>query len=311
MMHPSRILLAAATCATLAACSGTPIRENEAGVESRPTPPSAPVPAPRTDSAAGPGKRPGGYYLDDGPGANPPADLASIPDAVPRREPIKASTARPYTALGMSYKPNSEVIPYKARGLASWYGKRYHGQRTSSGEVYDMYTMTAAHTTLALPSYVRVTSLRNGRSVVVRVNDRGPFHADRIIDLSYVAAWKLGIVDGGSGMVEVEAILPGSTAPGVDAPRVMAAPVPEAPAAAVPVAGVFLQLGAFGNRDNAEDFLGKMRVELQDLAVAPQVVPRDNLFRVQAGPYPDRPAAAADAARIQDRLGMKPLVVVR
>jgi rare lipoprotein A len=291
----------AALCAALAACSGTPIRENEAGV------------SPPAQSAGAPlAKRPGGYYLDDGPGENPPADLAAIPDAVPRIEPIKASTARPYTALGKAYTPNSEFVPYKARGVASWYGRRYHGQRTSSGEVYDMYSMTAAHPTLAIPSYVRVTSLQNGRSVVVRVNDRGPFHSDRLIDLSYVAAWKLGIIGEGSGMVEVEAILPGVSEARVQPARAVASPARQDPVTApAPASGVFLQLGAFGSRDNAEDFLGKMRVELGDLAVSQQIFVIGDLYRVQAGPYADRAAAATDAMRISDRLGVKPVVVVR
>jgi rare lipoprotein A len=292
--------LAAVVHVALAACSGTPIRENEAGA-------SPPV----QSAGAPPAKRPGGYYLDDGPGANPPADLASIPDALPRLEPIKASTARPYTALGKAYTPNNELVPYKARGVASWYGRRYHGQRTSSGEVYDMYAMTAAHPTLAIPSYVRVTSVQNGRSVVVRVNDRGPFHSDRLIDLSYVAAWKLGIIGDGSGIVEVEAVLPGAAEVSAPAPKAVVVPAQDPTAAPAPASGVFLQLGAFGSRDNAEDFLGKMRVELGDLGVTQQIVVLGNLYRVQAGPYADRAAAAGDAVRISDRLGVKPLVVVR
>ncbi|MDQ3186343.1 MAG: septal ring lytic transglycosylase RlpA family protein [Pseudomonadota bacterium] len=152
----------------------------------------------------------GGYYLDDGPGDNPPADLASIPDAVPRDEPLRQANMRPYVALGKSYAPMTALKSYRERGIASWYGRRYHGQKTASGEPYDMYTMTAAHTTLPLPSYARVTNIRNGKSVVVRVNDRGPFHSDRLIDLSYTAAYKLGVLDGGSAWVEVESILPGA-----------------------------------------------------------------------------------------------------
>src|SRR5204863_1791934 len=132
--------------------------------------------------------------------------LDQIADAQPRVEPIKASTARPYTVFGRTYAPMTQVAAYKARGKASWYGKRYHGQPTSSGEIYDMYAMTAAHPTLPIPSFVRVTNLANRRSVVVRVNDRGPFHGDRIIDLSYAAAHKLGIVQRGSAEVEVESI---------------------------------------------------------------------------------------------------------
>ena len=153
-------------------------------------------------------KKSGGYYLDDGPGGTPPVDLARVPDATPRAEPIRQATTRPYTVNGRTYRPFAMHRSYKARGMASWYGKRYHGQQTASGETYDMYSMTAAHTVLPLPSYARVTNLANGRSVIVRVNDRGPFLSERIIDVSYAAAYKLGFIDDGSTMVEVEAILP-------------------------------------------------------------------------------------------------------
>ncbi|MBA2660564.1 MAG: septal ring lytic transglycosylase RlpA family protein [Nitrosospira sp.] len=152
----------------------------------------------------------GGYYLDDGPGDNPPTDLDSVPDAIPRDEPLRPANMRPYVALGKSYTPMAVLESYKARGVASWYGRRYHGQKTASGEVYDMYSMTAAHTTLPLPSYVRVTNIENGKSVVVRVNDRGPFLSDRLIDLSYTAAYKLDVLGGGSARVEVESILLGA-----------------------------------------------------------------------------------------------------
>jgi rare lipoprotein A len=156
-----------------------------------------------------PPQRPGGYYKDDGPHANPPTNLASIPDAVPRSEPLHKYANRPYEVFGRKYTPLAAVQPFSQRGLASWYGKKFHGQKTSSGEVYDMYKMTAAHPTLPIPSYVRVTHSGSGKSVVVRVNDRGPFHAGRIIDLSYVAAYKLGYIGAGSAQVEVEAIVPG------------------------------------------------------------------------------------------------------
>lgn len=163
-----------------------------------------------TSAKSGIAARKGGYYLDDGPGDNPPADLASIPDAVPRDEPLRPANMRPYVALGKSYTPMITLESYRERGVASWYGRRYHGQKTASGEVYDMYTMTAAHTTLPLPSYARVTNIQSGKSVIVRINDRGPFHSDRLIDLSYTAAHKLGVLDGGSAWVEVESILPGT-----------------------------------------------------------------------------------------------------
>jgi len=154
----------------------------------------------------------GGYYKDDGPAERPPAHLDRIADAVPRAEPLHRFANRPYKALGKEYVPMTSLQPFRQRGLASWYGKRYHGQKTSSGEIYDMYAMTAAHPTLPIPSYARVTNTRNGKSVVVRVNDRGPFRPPRIIDLSYVAAHKLGFIQTGEVDVEVESIVPGRRA---------------------------------------------------------------------------------------------------
>jgi len=150
----------------------------------------------------------GGYYKDDGPGDNPPPDLDSLPDAVPRIEPLAVASNRPYMVFGERYVPITSGERYRRRGIASWYGKKFHGNKTSNGEIYDMYAMTAAHPTLPIPSYARVTRVANGKSVVVRVNDRGPFHSDRIIDLSYAAAYKLGLIGPGSGEVIVEQILP-------------------------------------------------------------------------------------------------------
>jgi rare lipoprotein A len=275
--------------------------------------------------------RPGGYYLDDGPGAKPPADIDSIPDAVPRAEPLRAATSRPYVVMGKSYAPMTALEPYKARGIASWYGRRYHGKPTSSGEIYDMYAMTAAHTTLPIPSYARVTNPANGKSVVVRINDRGPFVDDRLIDLSYTAAHKLGTLAGGSAMVEVETIIPGQ--PGAIAAAAPPAPKPEpapvvaqtpaaeirpAPSAApaqVPVAagpaGFFLQLGAFGSKDNAESFLSRMRIQLDGLADSLHLFTRDGLFRVHAGPYASDPEARQAADRISQALGVRPFVLTR
>jgi rare lipoprotein A len=150
----------------------------------------------------------GGYYLDDGPGESPPEHLEQIPDAVPRAEPLHKFANKPYTAMGQVYTPDLSGKPYMARGIASWYGKRYHNQKTSSGELYDMYGMTGAHPTLPIPCYVRVTNLTNHKSVVIRINDRGPFRSNRIIDLSYTAAWKLGYANAGSAEVEVQQLFP-------------------------------------------------------------------------------------------------------
>ena len=131
----------------------------------------------------------------DGPDAQPPADLAKVPDAEPKVEPIRnGGPNRPYELLGRSYVPITTDRPFTERGLASWYGKKFHGRRTASGEVYNMYAMTAAHPTLPLPSYARIRNPANGREIVVRINDRGPFHAGRIVDLSYTAAFKLDLL---------------------------------------------------------------------------------------------------------------------
>ena len=211
--------------------------------------------------AAGSRRKPGGYYKDDGPGDNPPANLDAIPDAVPKLEPLSRFSNRPYTVFGVDYVPATTLRPYKERGIASWYGRKFHNQKTSNGETYDMYAMTAAHPTLPLPSYARVTNVANGKSVIVRVNDRGPFHPGRVIDLSYAAAYRIGIAQKGSGQVEVESILP-SDAP----PQVAVAPLPPLAvaeagvrgrhaAAARQPGGYVVQLGAFANNANAQAFI--------------------------------------------------------
>ena len=142
----------------------------------------------------------------DGPQANPPPDLAGVPDAEPRLETIRTGGPnKPYVALGQAFVPITKDAPFTERGLASWYGRKFHGLRTASGEVYDMYAMTAAHPTLPIPSYARVRNPKNGAEVVVRINDRGPFHSGRIVDLSYTAALKLGVLRG-VAPVELERI---------------------------------------------------------------------------------------------------------
>lgn len=178
-----RILIVALVCAALAACSGA-------------------------------GRRGGAYYMDDGPEANPPANLDAVPDAVPRIEPLARGPNNPYSVFGQRYVPDTSGQPYRAQGPASWYGKKYHGKPTSNGERYDMYGMTAAHPTLPIPSYVRVTRVATGKTVVLRINDRGPFLGGRVIDLSYVAAHKLGVLSPGSAEVIVERIMPEQIANG-------------------------------------------------------------------------------------------------
>lgn len=189
----------------LPGCGGQAARSPEAASRS-PEQAKAPAKTPRKSSVVQ--KRGGAYYKDDGPGDEIPDNLDDIPDAQPRLEPLHRFANRPYVVLGKAYEPHSGLKSYQERGVASWYGKKFHGQKTSIGEPYDMFSMTAAHPTLAIPSYARVTRVGTGKSVVVRVTDRGPFHADRVIDLSYAAAYRLGYVDDGSTLVEVEAILP-------------------------------------------------------------------------------------------------------
>ena len=254
-------------------------------------------PSPASSPAAGPAASKGAYYKDDGPGASPPPDLAAIPDAVPRLEPLHRFANRPYQVFGKDYMPVANLAPFRQTGVASWYGRRYHGLPTSSGERYDMYAMTAAHPTLPIPSYVRVTNLANGRSVVVRINDRGPFHADRIVDLSYTAAWKLGYVESGSARVEVESLLPGK-----------AETVAEKKAES---RGVYLQLGVFSARDSAENFRVRVYRELAWLTEAVQVVDGGAVFRLHLGPYPTPEQARSIADRIQSELNLRPVLVTK
>lgn len=154
--------------------------------------------------ASGPGPGSGTSSRDGAP-TSPPADLARVPDAEPRVEPIRqGGPNKPYVVLGQGYEPLSGDVSFRQRGGASWYGTKFHGRRTASGEVYSMYGMTAAHRTLPIPSYARVRDVRSGKEIIVRINDRGPFHSSRVIDLSYTAALKLDMLGKGSTEVEIE-----------------------------------------------------------------------------------------------------------
>ena len=321
---------------TLSACASTPPRQ--AGTQSavpvleaqttqlEPAPQPAIAPAetqtlpkpvtaqPAAQLAAPPGR--GGYLEGDGPGTDAPANLDSIPDAVPRAEPLHRYANRQYVALGQTYTPLTVPGTYKERGIASWYGKKFHGQRTSSGETYDMYGMTAAHPTLPIPSYARVTNLANHKSVIVRINDRGPFLHDRIMDLSYTAAHKLGVTGNGSSEVEVVSIAPDTA---IAAPLAMADPVTSEPLAPAPVTtpssgmpaasgNTYLQLGAFKSRQGAESFLAKMRTEFDGSGKQIVLYQKDDLVRVHIGPYASSDEAHAIAEKLQSRLGFKPLV---
>lgn len=303
-VRASTVLLTTLLLSLLAACGGPSRRPDEAATA---TPPGTSKPAPYVL------KRGGGFYLDDGPGDNPPADLDAIPDAVPRAEPPHRYANRPYNVLGRNYVPLKPGTPYRARGVASWYGRRFHGQKTSTGETYDMYAMTAAHPTLPLPSYARVTNPATGRSVVVRVNDRGPFLHDRLIDLSYVAAWKLGYADGGSTTVVVESIGADGT-PG-DAPATRATKTEFVPPAPLPEVsdgrGIYLQLGAFSNLDNADNLRSRLVRELGALGDRLVVHTEGGISRVQLGPWRDHAEARRIADQMAELLDTRPVVVQR
>ena len=409
---------------------------------------SAPAPQSQSTTPAPPaGKRAGGaYYRDDGPGDSPPADLAAVPDALPWNEPIRERNSRPYVVFGREYVPMRELAPFRERGIASWYGRRFHGMPTAIGEPYDMYAMTAAHPTLPLPSYARVTNVASGRSVVVRVNDRGPFLHGRVMDLSYAAASRLGLAERGSGEVEIELLLvPDVTSPqmaaerarenaalaaatgGAAASAIAPAPAPAASAAAAPTvvvaqasapdrqpalastpvsqpqsaqaqgpaparasppvvasapasnpapapqpapadqptpqpvlansraaaappvrdqperllvettisapppltdvaaiggdgrriavsdsaAGIYIQLGAFASLDNARQVEARLGREIDWLADRLVVYADKSLFKVQAGPWGDRPGAEAAAERILREAGVQSFTVTR
>jgi rare lipoprotein A len=255
----------------------------------------------------------GKYYSDDGPPDSIPDNLASIPDAVPRDEPFHRFANRPYTVFGRTYVPVVNKDPHKQRGTASWYGKKFHGQKTASGEPYDMFAMTAAHPTFPIPSYARVTNLKTRQWVVVRVNDRGPFHSNRVIDLSYAAAARIGIAGPGSGQVEVERVFE-SPEPQASVAQTLPPPVQiavETPVVVEESAGLWLQLGAFSSRDGADSFREKVVRELSWLYEPVQVSPRDGLHRVRLGPYRNREEALAIADKVRQTLGFAPTLTNR
>ncbi len=313
-------------CTFLVACGGKKIVKPASAPPTASKPPSTttPSPTPTDKSATSEPTKPGGYYLDDGPGDNPPNNIASIPNAIPKKEPLNSRTNRPYKALGATYKPMTSYQPYKERGIASWYGKRFHGRKTSNGEIYDMYSMTAAHTILPLPSYVKVTNPANGRWVIVRVNDRGPFKHNRIIDLSFAAAYRLGYTNKGSTLVEVEAIDPDKASSYQDVEAkpvalVAAEPVTTATQveqmAIIPtnnselLSGFFVQAGAFKNEINADSLINKLQGLDIDQNSGINKVYNNGLHRLKIGPFESRPAADKTAADIRRKLNIPAITV--
>ncbi len=241
----------------------------------------------------------GGYYLDDGPGDNPPNNLHLIPNAIPKLEPLRKANMHPYKVMGKTFEPMTMLEPYKESGTASWYGRRYHGNPTASGEIYDMYAMTAAHPTLPLPSYARVTSVDSGKTVIVRVNDRGPFLSDRLIDLSYTAAYKLDFIENGSGEVIIESILPEEISQFKSLQPVFNNSVDK----------TYVQLGAFGAVVNAYEYLSVINKKLPELSSTIGVVEQNGLFKIYAGPYDDHISAQEAAHTITQKLDIDPLIV--
>ena len=294
--------------------------------------------------------RPGAASGRDGPAAEIPADLARTPDAEPRLETIRpGGPNKPYEVLGRNYTPETRDVPIKEKGLASWYGRKFHGRKTASGEIYNMHAMTAAHKTMPLPSYARVRNPANGREVVVRINDRGPFVAGRVIDLSYTAALKLDLLRG-VGQVEVERItyedirtgawrrdttptavaavaapeampppaLPSEpvldASPAVEASEPPGSPVASgAPSRALTsgARGYWVQLGAFRERGGAESFQQRVSSELDWLAPLMAVFSEAPLYRLQAGPYASRDEAQGAAQRVREALQLVPVIIER
>lgn len=221
---------------------------------------------------------PGRYSIVQDRAPTRPLDPGAIRDVVPVAETrTLAGNYSPYVVMGNTYTVMESEEGYEETGLASWYGEKFHGHRTSNGEIYDMYQVSAAHRSLPIPSYVRVTNLDNARSIIARVNDRGPFHSERVIDLSYAAAWKLGFSDQGTARVHLEAVLPGAQVPAGREERVRLAEA----------TGHYLQVGAFSQRSSAE----RVRQRVQRMTDTPVFIRTvdggsagQRLYRVRVGP---------------------------
>jgi len=244
---------------------------------------------PVTDS-----KSKGAYYLDDGPEEVIPENLSSIPNAIPKKEPLNKFSNRPYKVFGKTYYPMTSLKPYTATGYATWYGKKYHGNKTSIGEVYDMYKMTAAHKTLPLPCYVKVTNLKNDKTVIVRVNDRGPFVKDRVIDLSYAAANRLEIIEKGSELVKVELI-------DLDE-KVKVSKINKQ---------IYIQAGLFSDEKNANNLINKIKklgtVKNENI----KKIKNEDQFQVLIGPFKNNQKAKIKKDELSDNFFINGFIVKR
>ena len=309
-MSEIRMLKAASLAAVvllLAACASSPSEQSSSG----------------STMSASDAYQASRYSIQQDRGPSRQIDPSQVREIIPMIEPrTLAGNKSPYTVNGLTYRVMPSEEGYSERGFASWYGEKFHGHKTSNGEIYDMYQISAAHKTMPIPGFLRVTNLENERSIVVRVNDRGPFHSDRVIDLSYAAAYMLGFDNKGTAMVEVEAIVPTLAGPGyrpdgsavaTSAARSAAAPVRAAIVEGSGSAGSsgsvvaasgggqeqYLQVGAFSDLRAAEQLSAKLR----DLTSRPVFIrsvesgaANQPLHRVRVGPIPD----AAEAARIAD-----------
>lgn len=307
----------------VAACSSVPL--------SQPSPPppaqisKTPVlkpqpPEPVKHENWEPAPQGGGYYLDDGPGELRPANLDVLPSAQPQLEPIAIRNTRPYTVMGQDFVPQTSLEePYQQKGRASWYGKKFHGAKTANGEIYDMHQMTAAHPTLPLPSYAKVTNLSNGKSVIVRVNDRGPFLRGRIIDLSYAAAFQLDYIKHGSAEVLVEKMTPDAIAQyhaernsgravarGASVEQVsLAKPSTFSPVNRTPL---YLQIGAFGNKSNAEALVGRVASNHESFGKASKILSESGIHRVLVGPFASIDQANEAAIELSAFVEVQPVI---
>jgi rare lipoprotein A len=294
----ARAAVAAVVMAALTGCfhHAPTTRPSSASTSSQPSPPKRSQPQP-------------GRYADDNDSTptGPPPDLSKIPEPIPKIEPkSQYGNKSPYDVLGETYKVLPSCSGYVERGLASWYGNKFHGYMTSNFEKYDMYAYTAANKTLPLPCYVRVTNLENGKSAIVRVNDRGPFAPNRIVDLSYVAAVKLGVWPKGTAMVEVRSIDPDHPEH-QPARETVVAGAPQK----TPKPGLYLQVGAFADASNAERAASQVRAsKLGDVRIVESTVNGKSLRRVRLGPLRDADEADRLAPKLRN-LGLgEPRVAV-
>lgn len=316
-MRPALALpLLAMAALALAGCSGSKPRPAKGGVYSGRG--SSQPGGGYSGSAGSSGSSRGGIYddvsksqssryrdNDDSVPSGPPPDISKLVEPVPKTEPRALyGNKSPYSVLGQTYRVLPSANGYVERGIASFYGNKFHGYKTSSLEEYDMYQFSAAHKTLPLPSYARVTNLDNGKSVIVRINDRGPFHENRLIDLSYAAAVKIGVWPKGTGLVEVRAITPGE--PLQDLP-----PPPPLVTAGAPKPGIYLQVGAFADNANAERVAQQLRsANFAPVQVVDAQINGRSVRRVRVGPLSDVDRADDVTAKIENMGLPRPQVAV-